>query len=314
MKNVNLATLDSNEDIQLIGLDIGRGFVKGYTEFNGNANECLFKSVVSIGRNLNFEDYEDPIYLEVNNKEYFAGILAESEGYNPIQNLKDSKITSTAQKLLCAALNKLAVSGKVKIMLGVPNKNFKKSELAEIQETYKGLSLTIKDKVTGSYKNVTIVDISIFRESDAALMWHVRNLDRFEKTMCMVTVGFRTTELACYDRNMKFNDKLSATKELGNKTALAFVQDILEKNGTVKELNDIDTSEDYNDLKATAYEDLSENIEQLIEGTLINLKEVDVFIGGGTALNLKFNDYTVVDDAQMITSKGLYLIATRMFK
>lgn len=314
MKNVNLATLETNEDIQLIGLDIGRGFVKGYTEFNGNEKECLFKSVVSIGRNLDFEDYEDPIYLEVNNKEYFAGILAENEGYNPIQNLKDSKITTTAQKLLCAALNKLAVSSKVKIMLGVPNKSFKKSELAEIQATYKGLTLTIKDKITGSYKNVTIVDISIFRESDAALMWHVRNLDKFEKTMCMVTVGFRTTELACYDRNMKFNDKLSATKELGNKTALAFVQDILEKDGIVKELNDIDTSEDYNDLKATAYEDLSENIEQLIEGTLINLKEVDVFIAGGTALNLKFNDYTVVDDAQMITSKGLYLIATRVFK
>lgn len=306
--------MKNDENVQLIGLDIGRGYTKGYTEFNGSSKECLFKSVVSLGRNLNFEDYDDPIYLNADNYEYFAGSLAELEGDNPIQNLKDDKTTTTAKKLLLAALNKLAVSESVKIMLGVPNKLFNKSEFSKIVECYKGLEVKIKDNVTGSYKNITIKDISIFRESDAALMWHVRDLDKFEKTMCMVTVGFRTTELACYDRNMKFNDKLSDTKELGNKTALAFVQKKLKTDGIIKELNEIDTSNDYDNLKAIAYENLSENIEQLIEGTLVNLKEIDVFIAGGTALNLKFNDYTIVDDAQMITAKGLYLIATRMFK
>lgn len=305
--------MKNNENVQLIGLDIGRGYTKGYTEFNGSSKEYLFKSVVSLGRNLNFDDYKDPIYLEVDNYDYFAGSLAEIEGDNPIQNLKDDKTTPTAKRLLFAVLNKLVVSENIKIMLGVPNKMFNKSELAKIEKCYKGLELKIKDNVTGSYKNITIKDISIFRESDAALMWHVKDLDKFEKTMCMVTVGFRTTELACYDRNMNFNDKLSDTKELGNKTALAFVQKRLKKDNIIKELNDIDTSIDYDDLKAIAYEDLSENIEQLIEGTLVNLKEMDVFIAGGTALNLKFNDYTIVDDAQMITSKGLYLIATRIF-
>ncbi|WP_297429785.1 ParM/StbA family protein [Clostridium sp.] len=312
MKKV--ATLENNEDIQLIGLDIGRGYVKAYSQYNGSEKECLFKSVVSLGRTLKFDDYKEPICLEVNGNEYFAGMLAEIEGENPIQNLKDDKTTNTAKKLLYAALNKIAVSENVKIMLGVPNKEFKKSNLEKIQSVYKDMEITIKDKVTGSYKNVTIKDISIFRESDAALMWHVRDLKKFEKSMCMVTVGYRTTELAYYDRNMNFNDKLSDTKEFGNRTALSFVQNKLKEDGIIKELNTIDTSEDYDDLKEIAYNDLSENIEQLIEGTLVNLKEVDIYIGGGTALNLKFDDYEVIEDAQMITAKGLYLVATKTFK
>ena len=313
-KNIKLSTLENDEDVQEIGLDIGRGFVKGYTEYNGTTRECLFKSVVSLGRSLKFEDYEDPICLEVDEDEYFAGILAEIEGDNHIQNLKDSKTTSIVRKLLYAALNKLVVSRNVRIMLGVPNKEFKKSNLEEIQKAYKGLHVKIKNKVDGSYKDVTIKDISIFRESDAALMWHVRKSDTFERSMCMITIGYRTTELAYYDRNMKFNDKLSDTKELGNKTALAYVQKRLKKDNTIKETNEIDTSSDYDSLKDIAYKYLSENIEQLIEGTLINLKEVDVYIAGGTALKLNFDDYEVVEDAQMITAKGLYLIATKTFK
>ena len=45
----------------------------------------------------------------------------------------------------------------------------------------------------------------------------------------MVTVGFRTTEFTYFDKGMKFNDKKSKSLELGNKTALEYVQ---------RELND----------------------------------------------------------------------------
>ena len=36
--------------IQIIGLDIGRGYVKAYSEFNNNKKECIFKSITSDGR------------------------------------------------------------------------------------------------------------------------------------------------------------------------------------------------------------------------------------------------------------------------
>lgn len=303
-----------DEEIQSIGLDIGRGYVKGYTEYKGQCKECLFKSIVAMGRELEFEEYENPIYIEVDDEDYFVGILAEKEGDNPTQNLKDDKTTITVRKLVNAALNELALTSKVKLMIGVPKKSFKKSELLEIQKTYKDSQIEIKNKITKSFKQVTIDDVKIYREADAALMWYVRNREKIEQTICMVTVGFRTMEICCYDKNLKFIDKYSKTNELGNKTALEYVQRKLEAKNVYRSLNEIDTSEEYNDLKEIGYTNLAEKIEQDIEGLLINLNEVEVLIAGGTALKLNFNDYTVVDDAQMITAKGLYLVATRVFK
>ena len=54
-----------NQESQIIGADIGRGYVKGYTVYNGEARECCFKSIVSLGREIEFDDYKEPIYLEV---------------------------------------------------------------------------------------------------------------------------------------------------------------------------------------------------------------------------------------------------------
>ena len=50
------------KEFQIIGLDIGRGYVKGYTEFNGQEKSCLFKSIVSLARSIDLKDYKDPIY------------------------------------------------------------------------------------------------------------------------------------------------------------------------------------------------------------------------------------------------------------
>ncbi len=302
------------EEPQLIGLDGGRGYIKAYTEYKGKRKETLFKSIVAMGRELEFCEYENPIYLEVNGEDYFAGILAEKEGDNPTQNLKDDKTTTTVKKLIYTALNEVAVTNSVKLMIGVPKKSFKKSVLLEIQKAYKDTEIEIKDKITKSFKKITIKDVNIYREADAALMWYVRNRESINRTICMVTVGFRTTEICCYDKNLKFIDKYSKTIELGNKTALEYVQRKLEAEGVYKTLNEIDTSDEYDDLKEIGYTNLAEKIEQDIEGLLINLNEVEVCIAGGTALKLKFKDYEVLDDAQMITAKGLYLIATKSFK
>jgi hypothetical protein len=145
-------------------------------------------------------------------------------------------------------------------------------------------------------------------------MWYVKNRENIDRTICMVTIGFRTTEICCYDKNLKFIDKYSKTIELGNKTALEYVQRKLEAKGVYRSLNEIDSSNEYDDLKTTGYTNLAEKIEQDIEGLLINLNEIEVVIAGGTALKLNFNDYEVINDAQMITAKGLYLIATKTFK
>jgi hypothetical protein len=124
------------EETQLIGFDGGRGYIKAYTEYKGEHKETLFKSIVAMGRELEFAEYENPIYIETNGEDYFAGILAEKEGDNPVQNLKDDKTTPTMRKLMFTALNEVAMSDNVKLMIGVPKKLFKKSVLLEIQKTY----------------------------------------------------------------------------------------------------------------------------------------------------------------------------------
>ncbi|MBY0757199.1 ParM/StbA family protein [Clostridium sardiniense] len=299
---------------QIIGLDIGRGYVKGYTEINGIVKECLFKSIIGEGRELDFSQHNDPILIEYSNEDWFVGLLAEKESQTPIRNSKDSKISNTVQVLMAAALNKLAVEDNIKIMLGVPYKSFRKSVLEEIIETYKGKNLKIKDKINGGYKNITIADIMIGRESDAALYWQVRNNEKNIKPVGLVSIGFRTTELSYFDKGLKFNDKKSDTIEFGNRSVMSNVKDKLMEQGIIKDLNEIDSSDDYDNLKEKAYIIASENIEQTVEDKWINLSEMDIFIAGGTVLNMKFDkQFKIVQEPQMATAKGLWLMGTMNF-
>lgn len=300
---------------QIIGLDIGRGYTKGYTEINGLIKECIFKSIIGEGRNLDFSNYENPIMINYNMEDWFVGLLAEQESQTPIRNSKDSKITETVQILIATALSQLSVEEEVKIMLGVPYKSFRKSVLQEVQEMYKDKTIKIKDKINGGSKEIKILDISIFREGDSALYWQVRNQGNIIKPVGMVSVGFRTTELSYFDKGLKFSDKKSDTIEYGNRSAMNNVKDKLLNKGIIKDINEIDTSDDYDDMKKKAYAMATENIEQQIEDKWVNLDEMDIYISGGTSLNMKFDDkFIKVEDAQMATAKGLWLIGSRTFR
>lgn len=304
---------------QVIGIDLGRGYTKAYTDYNG-PKECNFKSIVGQGRDMDFKEYENPIYIEVDGEDYFVGIVAEKEGDNPTRNAKDDKTTLTAKKLLYAALSELAISDKVKIMLGVPNKLFKKVTLETVRDTYLDKTITIKDKIKGSTKTITIEDISIFRESDAALIYTVNNhKDKFklqDKVVGMVTVGFRTTELSYFDKGMIFTDKKSKTLEKGNLTVLEYVRKKIENEGIIKELHEIDTSRDYKNYKDIGYNNLLENIDQDIESSWNNQVEMKLFIAGGTSLQFENipTQFELVDDPQLVTAKGLHFIGERKFK
>ena len=305
--------------VQYIGMDIGRGYVKAYSEHMGEVYQTRFKSIVALGRDMDFnEDFnkmenQDKIYIEIEGKKFFCGKLAELEGFNPNQNERDDKTSPTVKRLVYAALNEVAASSQVKIMLGVPHKLFKKEVLNAVIEAYKGKTIEIKNKITGTFKEVTIRDILIFREADAALMWHVRQYPTLKNgAVAMVNVGFRTTELCFYEKGLKYNDKKSNTLELGNKTALEYVERELSTSGTKRTLAEIDSSDEYDNLKENAYEMLSETIANRIEGAWINLNEVAICACGGTSQKLTLG-YEVIDDPQMATSKGLYLVAKKKF-
>ena len=122
-------------DTQIIGLDIGRGYVKGYSLYNDKEYSCLFKSVYGDGRNISLEDYKkNPIYIELDGNEYFVGDLSEKESMKCIRNAGDSKVSPVVRILISAALSEIAVSDSVSLILGVPYKIFKKSTLKEVEK------------------------------------------------------------------------------------------------------------------------------------------------------------------------------------
>ena len=113
--------------VQYIGLDVGRGYLKAFSLYDGIEYSCKFKSVAGLGRNIELSEYEKPIHIEVANQEWFIGEVAEYEGDTKIYNTRDDKTTKTVETLIYGALNEIAMSEHVKIMLGVPNKSFKKN-------------------------------------------------------------------------------------------------------------------------------------------------------------------------------------------
>ena len=160
----------------------------------------------------------------------------------------------------------------------------------------------------------SIKDISICREADAALYWKLKDVDTLSKPVGIVNIGFRSTELAYFDKSLTFIDKKSDTIEFGNRSVMNNVKDKLLNKGIIKDVNEIDTSDDYNELKEKAYRLASENIDQLIEDRWINLDEMDIFLAGGTSLNMNFDErFKVIEDAQMATAKGCWLVGTERF-
>lgn len=304
-------------DTQIIGFDSGRGFIKAYSVVNKVVKEVMFKSVIGDGREdkVEYNNYEDQMFISFEDMDYFISYLAESESHSSIRNSQDSKTSQTVRVLLAAALDKIAIKDKVKIMFGVPYKNYTSKTLKEIQNTYKGKTFVVKNKLTGTTKSILIEDVDIFREGDAALFHAIKGQVNEVKPVGLVNVGFRTMELSYFDTGFNFNDKLSDTVEYGNITMLNIVKDkILSNDGVTKDIIEIDSSDKYDDWKKIAYSLGSEKVNQIIEEHWINKYEMDLYLAGGTSLHLNpGDDFIKLPDAQMATAKGLFEVAKMKF-
>ena len=73
-------------------------------------------------------------------------------------------------------------------------------------------------------------------------------------------------------------------------------------------------SDDYDDMKLQAYKLGSQKINQIVEEHWINKTEMDLYLAGGTSLNLNLDDdFIKLNDAQMATAIGLYEVAKIKF-
>ena len=304
--------------MQNIGVDIGRGYVKVGTVKNGKPYHMLFKSIIGDGRtdNIDFDKYDEPICIKLNGKTYFVGELSEKESYSPIRYNNDDKTTKTVEILLCAALMKVATNDDVSIVLGVPNRSYSKKILKKVQDKYKGKKYEIVNAIDNSTKYVTIRNIMIFREADAAFIG-LKNkgiVDDSKSPVGLVNIGFTTSEFAYFDKGGKFIDSLSETLGYGNKDALGIVKNQLKHKNITKETFQIDSSDDYDDMKEVAYDIMSEKINQYVTDIWNNIDEMDIRVTGGTSQMLQLDSrYKVVDNPQMATCEGLYDICVELY-
>ena len=302
---------------QVIGLDIGRGYVKAYSNFNGKEEVAIFNSVYGNGRlNIDYASWKDPIALSIGGDLFFFGELAVKESLNKSTNIKDEKTTEIAENLLIAALSRIGKAKEIKIMLGVPNRLYNKRNREEVISKYKNKTYKFKDDVTDEMKEFSIVDIDIFRESDSALLYLLRG-QRNSKPVGLITVGYRTTEITYYDPNFRFIDRNSTSIAAGQKDVNEEVRRKLEQKRIYKDSAEIDLSNDYDDKKALGYSMIENKIEEELDGLWTNLGEMEkIYICGGTSMNLKLDEktFTKVKDPQLVTAKGLHLLGCKKFK
>lgn len=307
---------------QKIGVDIGRGYVKGFTDYENKSKSVIFKAIQGTGKNLDSYPVKKPIDITVNGERLFMGELAQKESYTPLHNTQHSKVTPTAQKLLIGALSELAMTEFVSLNIGVPYQIYTKSTLKEIKDTYCNKTFEIRNNVTNKVKKVTIVNVMIFKEADASIFWTLRKelLDRknepiFKKPVGIVNIGFRTTEISYFDVGFEYIDRKSGTIEYGNRDTLLEIQDkIMTDFGINLELPVIDSDEthEYNELKERIYINASEKVAQQIENkwTNVSTNHMTVFVCGGTSQHLTFeNGFKVIKEPQLATAKGLYYVA-----
>jgi len=148
------------------------------------------------------------------------------------------------------------------------------------------------------------------RESDAALMYAINLIPNDDMPVGMVSIGFKTLEYTYFAKNFVYTDSLSGTEEYGVTNMLKIIQDNLMATGVTKSLNEIDSSDDYEKYKFISYKLGSEKIKQLICEKWTNTAEMKTFISGGIASSLNMGDnFIVVDNPQMSTAIGLFLVA-----
>ena len=301
---------------QIIGIDAGRSYTKAFSIYEGVVYQANFNSVYGNGRtNIDFSNYDNPIALKIDGNDYFFGELAIKECYNRLSNLKDEKTTNVAEMLIISALSRVAISKEVRLMVGVPNRLYNKRTLQSVIDKYKNRSYLFKDIVTGENKEVHICDIGIMRESDSALIYLQKGKIN-TKPVGLVSIGGKTSEISYFDKNFKFIDRNSVSLALGSIDVNTEVRRKLEYDRIYKSNDEIDISNNYDDIKKVAYEIIENRLYEEIDNLFTNIKEMEkIYIVGGTSQNLNLDNsiFTTVENPQMVTAKGLFFVGNRKF-
>ena len=305
-------------DLTLVGLDLGRGRVKGISFKNEQERKVMFPSVIAPAYGLDMDASEDRTHISIQglgeeaNEEWFIGNYA-LEQQNIIEYTTDSKTDLTSQVLFATALSLLVDTPKCKVALGVPKIMYNKEVLEMVRKTYVGKVITIQDKVDGKFKQIEIVDLTIFSEASASAIYLVsENPELKSVDFGIANFGFKTLEKSYFASGVKYVEGLSSSEEFGNMDVLGEVKKRL---SSKKELQQIDaeTSGKYMEELSRAYSRNRAVAKAKIERSWRQQKDdMKIYVTGGTAINLGL-DYPMINDSQFSTARGLHLVALKAF-
>lgn len=301
--------------VKIVGLDLGRGYVKAVS----NGSMITFPSVIKHETgclNDRLDGVDGRFELDIDGVgQYTIGEdavhISLSHGYST-----DSKVDEIAQVLFWSALSKLFQHDKyvrVNVMLGVPHDMLSKPVLDEIKKTYLGKSKYIKNITTGFTQQIEINKISISSEAVAAGV-HIYNQNPQLKKehYGVATIGYRTTELAFFMPNFKYQPKMSKNIELGN---IHFLSDIARNIGTKLNDRQLDIVENskLSKEKDNYYSHTAPVVADAIKKEWKDYDDImDIYVVGGTAIHLQpylGSQFKFISNSQTVVSSGLFLLA-----
>lgn len=200
--------------VQFIGMDIGRGYAKGYTVYNNKELRSIIQAafIPAFSEPSSGKIKYDSFYFKSNGEEFIVGEKAFDEG-NAITTKDNDKTGQVTETLIQGLLAKIGVAKEVIIGLGIPNIITDEAK-EKIENFYTGKKYIIE--IEGKKKEITIKICACFREADA-VSW-LEEIDEFlgeSENYGIVSLGFRTIEQSYYKEGVYIESK-SRSKEDGN--------------------------------------------------------------------------------------------------
>ncbi len=328
---------------EVIGVDIGYGFVKSY---NGH-DEVVFPSVVGIGRDISYlsqlSTYKSPLdtlALDYNGKKYFIGNYAIRQSSIPSRSLDIKKPEDLNTLLLF--LTSLGIFARepnqqFSVVTGLPT-NYILSYQDQLKNILAGehhFSIHIKGKP--EERQITVNDIKIVPQPFGTLFnlvldnnGEIADQEMTNKIVGICDIGFKTADFVVAD-SLEFVDRLSSSSNSGMVSAYEIIAamirsrykidkkdfelDQIVKNKSIKIAG---VNHDISDIVSEAYFNLAAKIKTELD-SLWDYRELDAIIltgGGGESLSEylipKFNNMMLVQDAQFANVKGFFKLAKNL--
>ncbi|MDP5275790.1 ParM/StbA family protein [Chengkuizengella axinellae] len=172
----------------IIGLDLGRSYVKAYT----GSKIFHFPSIIGEWRDRRLlTDYgENAIECYFNDEKFFVGTLAQNESEFYRSMMTDNKSHTDARLLALISIHRAALSDNILVVTGLPVAQHNDTNKKKLQELLVGYW---EIEVNGIERNFHISDVKVAVEGGAAF-WSspkdglIRVVDGGSKTINYVTM------------------------------------------------------------------------------------------------------------------------------